>query len=304
MTELEPDPVDGAEPAMPGSYGRAPRGYRLPEGTRLGPVHLQIADLNRSLAFYQTALGLQVLRREGPHAVLGPQDSDTALVMLHEHPGASEAPHRGRLGLFHFAILLPDRPSLGRFVRHLEEIGAAAGAADHLVSESLYLQDPDNLGIEVYADRPRSTWRRVGRQLMMATDPLNLPVLERAAGAATWTGMPSGTVIGHVHLHVGGLAAASDFFSEALGFDATVSGLSWRAVLRGEWLPPPPRRQHVTRRRVSDRRHLYLAHAVIAIPSAGASFTYHSRAIRRFILRQEHVWTFAPARSPTVTGSS
>jgi catechol 2,3-dioxygenase len=222
MTELEPDSVDGAEPAMPGSYGRAPRGYRLPEGTRLGPVHLQIADLNRSLAFYQTALGLQVLRREGPHAVLGPQDSDTALVMLHEHPGAREAPHRGRLGLFHFAILLPDRSSLGRFVRHLEEIGAAAGAADHLVSESLYLQDPDNLGIEVYADRPRSTWRRVGRQLMMATDPLNFAVLERAAGATTWTGMPSGTVIGHVHLHVGGLAAASDFFSEALGFDATV----------------------------------------------------------------------------------
>ena len=222
MTELETDSADGAEPAMPGSYGRAPRGYRLPEGTRLGPVHLQIADLNRSLAFYQTTLGLRVLRREGPHAVLGAHDSDTALVMLHERPGARAAPRRSRLGLFHFAILLPDRPSLGRFVRHLAEIGAAAGAADHLVSESLYLQDPDNLGIEVYADRPRSTWRRVGRQLMMATDPLDLRGLERAAGAATWTGMPPGTVIGHVHLHVGDLAVASDFFGEALGLDATV----------------------------------------------------------------------------------
>ena len=90
------------------------------------------------------------------------------------------------------------------------------------MSESLYLQDPDNLGIEVYADRPRSTWRRVGSQLMMATDPLNLPGLERAAGAARWTGMPAGTVMGHVHLHVGDLAAAAAFFSEALGFDATV----------------------------------------------------------------------------------
>jgi catechol 2,3-dioxygenase len=97
-----------------------------------------------------------------------------------------------------------------------------AGAGDHLVSESLYLQDPDNLGIEVYADRPRNTWRRVGRQLLMATDPLDLPGLERAAGAVPWTGMPPGTVIGHVHLHVGDLAAASDFFSEALGFDAMV----------------------------------------------------------------------------------
>ena len=115
--------------------------------------------------------------------MLGAHDSDTALVMLHERPGARAAPHRGRLGLFHFAILLPDRPSLGRFVRHLAEIGAAAGAADHLVSESLYLQDPDNLGIEVYADRPRSTWRRVGRELMMATDPLDVRGLERAAGA-------------------------------------------------------------------------------------------------------------------------
>ena len=86
----------------------------------------------------------------------------------------------------------------------------------------MYLQDPDNLGIEVYADRPRSAWRRVDRQLMMATEPLDLPGLERAAGAATWTGMPAGTVMGHVHLHVGDLAAASAFFSDALGFDATV----------------------------------------------------------------------------------
>ena len=116
MTELNSGSSDGAEPAIPGSYGRAPRGYRLPEGTRLGPVHVQIADLDRSLAFYQTTLGLRLLQRQHPHAVLGPHDSDTALVMLHERPGARAAPGRGRLGLFHFAILLPDRPSLGRFV--------------------------------------------------------------------------------------------------------------------------------------------------------------------------------------------
>ena len=79
-----------------------------------------------------------------------------------------------RANYFHFAILLPDRPSLGRFVRHLGAIGAQAGAADHLVSEAFYLQDPDNLGIEVYADRPRDQWRRVGRELMMATDPIDV----------------------------------------------------------------------------------------------------------------------------------
>jgi catechol 2,3-dioxygenase len=216
------DSADGAQPATPGSYGRLPRDYRLPEGIRLGAVRLQIADLDRSLAFYQTTLGLRVLRRNGPHAVLGAYADDTPLVMLHERPGARTAPTRSRLGLFHFAILLPDRPSLGRFVRHLAQIDAAAGASDHLVSESLYLRDPDNLGIEVYADRPRSTWRRVGRQLMMATDPLDVRGLERAAGDAAWTGMPPGTVVGHVHLHVGDLSVASDFFGEALGLDITV----------------------------------------------------------------------------------
>jgi catechol 2,3-dioxygenase len=222
MTERQSDSAEGAEPATPGSYGRLPRDYRLPEGIRLGAVRLQIADLNRSLAFYQTTLGLRVLRRDGPHAVLGAHGNDTALVTLDERVGARAAPHRSRLGLFHFAILLPDRPSLGRFVGHLAQIGAAAGAADHLVSESLYLQDPDNLGIEVYADRPRSAWRRVGRELLMSTDPLDVRGLERAAGATTWTGMPPGTVIGHVHLHVGDLAIASDFFGEALGLDTTV----------------------------------------------------------------------------------
>jgi catechol 2,3-dioxygenase len=212
----------GAQPATPGSYGEAPRGYRLPEATRLGRVRLQIADLARSLAFYEGTLGLRVLRREAARAVLGVQGDDTPLVELHERAGVRSAPRRGRLGLYHFAILLPDRPSLGRFVQHLGEIGARAGAADHLVSEALYLQDPDNLGIEVYADRPRSTWRRIGRELMMATDPLDVDGLVRDAGTVPWTGMPAGTVMGHVHLHVGDIAAASAFFSEALGFDRTV----------------------------------------------------------------------------------
>src|SRR6185503_1047975 len=214
--------ADTAEPATPGTYGEAPSGFRLPEQVRLGPVRLQVSDLDRSLAYYQDVLGLRPLERDTAEATLGPQESDIPLVHLRARRGARTIPKRGALGLYHFAILLPDRPSLGRFVRHLGEINARAGAGDHLVSESLYLQDPDNLGIEVYADRPRGTWRRVGRQLMMATDPLDVRGLERAAGAAAWTGMPSGTVIGHVHLHVGDLAAASDFFVEALGLDATV----------------------------------------------------------------------------------
>ena len=212
----------GAQPAMPGSYGLAPQGHRLPEGTRLGPVHLQIADLSRSIEYYELTLGMRLLRRAGSVALLGAHGGDTPLVQLDERAGARPVPRRGRLGLFHFAILLPDRASLGCFVRHIGEIGAQVGSADHLVSESLYLQDPDNLGIEVYADRPRSTWRRVGRQLLMATDPLDVAALAREAGAARWTGMPAGTVMGHVHLHVGDLPSAATFFCDALGFDRTV----------------------------------------------------------------------------------
>jgi len=210
-----------AERATPGSYGEAPKGYRLPATTRLGPVHLAVADLERSLAFYGQVLGMRTLRRDTASATLGPHGADDPLVVLREEPGLRPVP-RGRLGLFHFAILLPDRASLGRFVRHLADIGAQAGAGDHLVSEALYLHDPDDLGIEVYADRPRDTWMRLGRQLMMATDPVDVAALMAAAGDTRWTGMPAGTVMGHVHLHVGALDAASAFYSEAVGFDRIV----------------------------------------------------------------------------------
>lgn len=212
----------GAEPATPGTYGRPPKRYRLPDALRLGAVRLQIADLERSLDYYSRVLGLRILDQTATTALLAPEGTSAPLIELRARPGARPAPRRGRLGLFHFAILLPDRPSLGRFVRHLGAIGAQAGAADHLVSEAFYLQDPDNLGIEVYADRPRDQWRRVGRELMMATDPIDMPGLVAAAGAAQWSGMPAGTQMGHLHLHVGDIAGAEAFYAEALGFDRTV----------------------------------------------------------------------------------
>lgn len=214
--------ASGAEPATPGSYGTAPGGFRLPAGTRLGRVRLQVADLERSLGFYEHTLGLRVLRRDAAGAMLGSHGSDTPLVELRRLAGARPMTPRGRLGLYHFAILLPGRASLGRFVRHLGAIGARAGSSDHLVSEALYLNDPDGLGIEVYADRPRNAWRRIGRELMMATDPVDLAGLVEAAGDTPWEGMPAGTVIGHVHLHVGDTGLASAFFSEALGFDRMI----------------------------------------------------------------------------------
>ncbi|MGI9182025.1 MAG: VOC family protein [Longimicrobiaceae bacterium] len=209
------------ETGEPG-YGLAPDGYRLPAATWLGRVRLQVADLERSLAYYQRVLGFRVLERTDERATLAADGVDTPLIELHERRGAAPVPRRGRLGLYHYAILLPDRAALGDFVAHLAEIGERAGASDHLVSEALYLQDPDGLGIELYADRPRSDWRHEAGQLAMATQPLDLQSLVRAAAGERWSGMPAGTVIGHIHLHVGDLARAEAFYHHGLGLDKVV----------------------------------------------------------------------------------
>jgi len=204
------------------TYGIVPPGYRLPATVKLGPVRLQVADLERSLEWYRRVLGVEVLERRDAVARLGAGGESRPLIELHERPGAAPIPRRGRLGLYHYAILLPDRASLGRFVRHLASIGERAGMSDHLVSEALYLSDPDGLGIEVYADRPRSLWRQDGAQLVMATDPLDVDAVVRAAGSEPWSGLPPGTVIGHVHLFVGDLERAAGFYHVGLGLDKIV----------------------------------------------------------------------------------
>jgi catechol 2,3-dioxygenase len=203
-------------------YGIPSPGFRLHPEARVGRIRLQVAELARSVPYYEEVLGFRVLEREAAHAYLGAQGAESPLIELHERPGASPVPRRGRLGLFHYAILLPSRAALGAFVRHLAELGEQAGSSDHLVSEALYLQDPDGLGIEVYADRPRSEWRHRDGQLLMATEPLDLTSLVRAAEGESWTGMPPGTTIGHVHLHVGDLDQAAAFYHEALGLDKVV----------------------------------------------------------------------------------
>jgi catechol 2,3-dioxygenase len=214
------------------TYGIAPPGYRLPAATRWGAVRLQVADLERSLEWYRRVLGLErvdsesldrePLNRPGRVARLGAHGTGTPLVELRERPGAAPVPRRGRLGLYHYAILLPDRPALGRFLRHLSEIDERAGMSDHFVSEALYLTDPDGLGIEVYADRPRTAWRHEDRQLTMTTIPLDVDAVLREAGRERWSRMPSGTVLGHVHLFVADLELAAAFYHAALGLDKTV----------------------------------------------------------------------------------
>ncbi|HEV7595120.1 MAG TPA: VOC family protein [Gemmatimonadaceae bacterium] len=211
---------------MPGKAGEQngirPKGYRLPESTHLGRVRLQVADLNRSLLFYENVLGLRVINRTADSASLGPHGEDREIVHLRQLSSAKAVPRRGLLGLYHFAILLPDRASLGRFVAHLSEIGAYAGMSDHFVSEAVYLTDPDGLGIEVYADRPRDAWRYDERQLYMTTNHLDVDDLVKSARDEPWTGIPAGTVLGHVHLYVDDIDKAEAFYHDALGFDKVV----------------------------------------------------------------------------------
>jgi catechol 2,3-dioxygenase len=185
-------------------------------------VRFQIADLDRSLAYYTGLLGFRVLERGDAVAMLGAHEDERVLLELHEEPDVQPVPRRGLLGLFHVAILLPDRAALGRFVEHLATAGAHVGMADHAVSEALYLTDPDGLGLEVYADRPRERWQTIGDQLYMTTEPLDVHGLVAAAKGEAWAGMPAGTTIGHVHLHVADLVRGADFYHRALGFDEMV----------------------------------------------------------------------------------
>ena len=198
-----------------------PAPARLPEQTHVGAVHLQISDLQRSVEYYQGMLGMDVLERGTGRASLGVEGA-APLARLVEKNGVAPVLRRGRFGLYHFALLLPDRATLGRFAAHVLHLGLRPGMADHAVTEALYLNDPDGLGIEVYADRSRASWTYRGDELVMTTDPLDVGSLITAGEAEDWGGVPTGTTMGHVHLHVGDLAAAEDFYHHALGFDKTV----------------------------------------------------------------------------------
>lgn len=196
----------------------APPKYQLPAALALGSVVLQVANLDRSIMYYERVIGLKTHSRTTDSASLGTPDG-RELVRLHEKAGVQPVPQRGRLGLYHFAILLPSRAALGQFLRHLRDLGLRAGMSDHLVSEAIYLNDVDGLGIEIYADRPRDTWKLDGSAIAMATDPLDVAGVIAAGGGTVWAGVPDGTVIGHVHLYVRDLVESARFFHESLGLD-------------------------------------------------------------------------------------
>ena len=187
--------------------------------TRLGPVHLTITDLDRSVAFYQDAIGLRQHRREDGVAALG---ADSEVVVLHEDTGARP---RGRhAGLFHFALLFPDRAELARALwRLVSRQVPLQGASDHGVSEALYLADPDDNGIELYRDRDRSEWpapAHAGERVGMFNRPLDLEdLLDTVEGEDVGPRAGDGLVMGHMHLHVSELEDAVRFYAEEVALE-------------------------------------------------------------------------------------
>ena len=190
----------------------------IDDKTVLGPVGLTVRNLAAMVEFYQRNIGLKLLPSAANTAVLAADNRP--LLTLHENP---QATHPGRTtGLYHFAILLPSRNALATQLRHLMQNGVPLqGAADHLVSEALYLADPEGNGIEIYRDRPRDHWPRTNGQLSMATNPLDFADLLAQTKASETLGseLPAGTIMGHVHLRVSDLAAAETFYRDILGME-------------------------------------------------------------------------------------
>jgi catechol 2,3-dioxygenase len=187
--------------------------------TSIGGVHLTISDLERSVRFYESHLGFVVHRQDDRTAWLGAGGPD--LLVLSQCETAPRV--RGTTGLYHFAILVPTRADLARSLRRLVATETVMqGAADHGVSEALYLADPDGHGIEIYRDRPRATWPYEGGLLRMGADPIDFEdLLTEKTSVHDSAGLAAGTVMGHVHLHVARLDDAERFYVGVLGFQLT-----------------------------------------------------------------------------------
>jgi catechol 2,3-dioxygenase len=226
---------------------------RIDPATEIGAVGLTVADLEPVQHFYERAIGLEALDRSGDNVKLGA--GGKTLVELFGDPDAPPRPP-GTTGLFHLAILVPTRLDLAHALRRVADEGwHFTGASDHLVSEALYLNDPEGNGIEIYRDRPRDEWSYKDGELEMATLPLDLDsLLAELDSEPDGERMPDDTRIGHVHLNVAELPAAEAFYGDGLGLDVTVRGYPGALFMSagdyhhhvglntwaGEGAPPPP----------------------------------------------------------------
>lgn len=193
-------------------------GFHTKPTTFIGHVKIKVEKLDRSLQFYKDILGFDILEQTGSTAKLT-TDGKTSFLSLEEPENVT--PKQGRTtGLYHFAILLPSESDLANIVVHLVEKGIQFGSSDHLVSEALYLNDPDGNQIEIYRDRAPSEWTWNGDEVAMTVDPLHFEnLLKHTTPDRPWEKMPEGTVMGHIHLHVSELQKTEEFYVKGLGMD-------------------------------------------------------------------------------------
>jgi len=195
--------------------------FRLPPQTHIGYANLYTANLTRSLDFYVGKMGFHQIGSADDTVTLS-ADGHTAHILLTERKGWKPKPTRST-GLYHVAILLPSRASLARLFKRLVNLRYPFGGfSDHLVSEALYLDDPDGNGLELYRDRPRNEWRYVNGQVQIGTEPLDVTKLLSEGDDSGWSGVDAATKIGHVHLHVADLAQAKTFYADLLGLPVSI----------------------------------------------------------------------------------
>ncbi|AXF56175.1 VOC family protein [Salicibibacter kimchii] len=203
-------------------------GYHSKPNTFVEHVTIKVKNLERSLHYYQEVIGFNILEQTETTVELT-ADGETSLVTVEQLENPAPKPGRAT-GLYHFALLLPRRADLANIINHFIDKSVRVGSSDHWVSESLYLSDPDGNGIEIYADRDSSTWEWENGQVAMAVDPLNVPdILSEKKEGESWEGLPAGTIMGHIHLHVADLQETKTFYTEGLGFDV-VSKLGDQAL--------------------------------------------------------------------------
>jgi catechol 2,3-dioxygenase len=212
---------------------------RLPADAHIGRVRLRVGDLGRALDFYRDVLGLRVERDEGARVTLAPRGSaeKRELIILEERPGIGRRPARPvTTGLYHVALLVPSRGDLGRSLIQLHQSGyPLRGMSDHAVSESLYLDDPDGNGLEIYADRPRASWPVQDGVVQMTVDPMDVEGVIAAGRERPepWNGLSADTVVGHVHFTVSRMARSVTFYRDVIGFDVMMRIPSLTAVSAG-----------------------------------------------------------------------
>ncbi|MCA1029674.1 VOC family protein [Bacillus timonensis] len=190
-------------------------------------VHINVTDIQRSLSFYQDIIGFQILSQSDDQAILSADGLSPLLTI--QQPKALEPKQNRTTGLYHFALLLPTRHDLATFIQHIaKKRYRIQGGSHHGISEALYLADPDGNGIEVYADTPTSTWRWEDDRLALQSEPLDIEELLQVAKGQQWNGLPTDTIMGHIHLHVANLDEVDKFYQQGLGF-TLVSQLSKQA---------------------------------------------------------------------------